>query len=364
MKRILITGMNTNQTTKDYYLRQELQVVASHYSLIRCLEAMGFEVEHRHVTVGEDLSAWDEVIVFLHSPKGYCQRLFAGFWAVHARPDCILAFDDWQTDQIMSSIKLFRAYFTDNNASYAFRAYTLDIQKEHYTEEFLAKHTMDFVHAIDTICSKQNRLLISAFAGGDIDKLRTGWPRDRIFTYNPNPYHLNRRPDNNYGRGVVDMFGSSVVSNEAKKREWNFSSLVQNKTRSWLDRQGVTWPVNIYGGRRGENQSERVTEDTMCEIYAQQWGCLMPGYFHRGSGWWRARPLQVADAGSILVCDDDEGRVYGEAYVGLRARDVESKDLDGLVALARQQRDCLYSKHPLDKATERAELQAILDARK
>ena len=37
--KILITGMNKNQTTKDFYLRQQLKVVPSHYSLIRCLES-------------------------------------------------------------------------------------------------------------------------------------------------------------------------------------------------------------------------------------------------------------------------------------------------------------------------------------
>ena len=53
--KILITGMNKNQTTKDFYLRQQLKVVPSHYSLIRCLEDMGHDVEQRLVKIGENL---------------------------------------------------------------------------------------------------------------------------------------------------------------------------------------------------------------------------------------------------------------------------------------------------------------------
>ena len=86
--------MNKLQCTKDFFLKQQLQVVPSHYSTIRCLEDMGYEVEQRPVRLGEDLSGYDEVIVYIHSIQAFCQYLWAGLYAVHARPNCILAFDD------------------------------------------------------------------------------------------------------------------------------------------------------------------------------------------------------------------------------------------------------------------------------
>ena len=58
--KIIITGMNKNQCVEDFYLRQQLKVVPSHYSLIRCLRDMGHEVEQRVVEIGEDLSQYDE----------------------------------------------------------------------------------------------------------------------------------------------------------------------------------------------------------------------------------------------------------------------------------------------------------------
>ena len=61
---VLITGMNKNQCTRDFFLSQQLKVVPSHYSLIRCLEDMGHIVTQRPVVIGESLDEYDEVIVF------------------------------------------------------------------------------------------------------------------------------------------------------------------------------------------------------------------------------------------------------------------------------------------------------------
>jgi len=120
------------------------------------------------------------------------------------------------------------------------------------------------------------------------------------------------------------------------------------------------WPVNFYGSRRGEFKSERKTEDEMCRVFEKQWGSLVPSYYHAGSGWWRARPLQVADAGSVMVCQSDkENAIYGEAYVGVTVDKVEGLDIEGLTALAKRQRDCLYTNHPLNKKTQQDELQRV-----
>ena len=107
MKKILITGMNRLQCNKDFYLKQQLQVVPSHYSVIRCLEDMGYDVEQREVALGEDLSSYDEVIVYIHSIQAFCQHIWSGLYAVAARPNCIIAFDDWQFNQIYGAIQTY-----------------------------------------------------------------------------------------------------------------------------------------------------------------------------------------------------------------------------------------------------------------
>jgi len=363
MKKILITGMNKAQCTEDFFLRQQLQVVPSQYAVLRCLREMGYEVEQREVSLGEDISHYDEVIFYMHSPQSFCQNLYSGCYALSQRPDAILAFDDWQVDQIYGGIQGFRGNL-DEPEDKAFRQYLLDLQCTQYDINTLKKYKDNFVAACDIMLNKENRLLISAFDLGDLSLLNLGWNPDKIYRFNPNPYHYNRTPDNDFLSGVSTLFGGGVEVKD-KKLEWNFASLVQKKTRKWLKLQNIQeWPMNIYGAKRGEEKSERLTEDQMCKVYAEQWGCLMPGYFHSGSGWWRARPLQVADAGSILIGDPKELFVYyQDEYLSTRiAEDIEAMNVKQLQEFAQGQRDALYKHHPLDKEKTRSEFEIVLNA--
>lgn len=364
MKKMLITGMNAAQCKKDYFLGQEIQVVPSQYSVIRCLEDLGYEVEQRAVTLGEDLSSYDDVIVYIHSIQAFCQRLYGGLYAISQRPDCIIGFDDWQVDQIYKSIENYDEDLEDPSSDRAFREYLLELYQGKEDLDTIKKYRKNYSDACKIILNKNNRLLVSAFDRGNLKLLNLNWNEDKVFRFNPNPYHLNRRPDNGFGQGGLSAFADEETPPEKKLREWNFASLVQKKTKKWLVKQNVSWPINFYGARRGEEiKQPRLKEYEMCRVFMNQWGCLMPGYFHIGSGWWRARPLQVADAGSILICDDAEGAVFGEAYVGLTANMVENMSLEELIKTAKDQHDCLYDNHPLDKAVTRYEISCILDAK-
>jgi hypothetical protein len=338
--KILITGMNKLQCTEDFYASQQLKVVPSHYSLIRCLRDMGHEVEQRVVNIGENLDKYDKVIVYIHNPSGFAAFVYNALYTIARRRDCTLAFDDWQTDSIYSGLLALR------DPEKLFRKYVLESHTN--IPENVTDWENDFIEALDLIQSKQNRMLISAFAGGD-PTLLLDYPRELMFTYNPNPYHLNRKPN--------------VLAGESKERIFNFAGLIQDKTKKWLKAQGITdndWPLMKYGSRK--DGQDRVTEDVMVNIYAGHWGILMPGYFHAGSGWWRARPLQVADAGSILIGDPKEMMIY---YGDERLANVKAKDLvelcdKELEDLAAAQREALYRLHPLNKEVEKAELDACL----
>ncbi len=343
--KMLITGMNTNQCTEDFFLRQQLKVVPSHYSLLRSLRDMGHEVEQRVVTIGEDLAKYDEVFVFIHNPSGFAGYVYNALYAISQRPNCILLMDDWQTDSIYEGLlalqegdhKLFRKYVVEGHAN--------------IPEDFM-KYADFYRDALAIIQSKTNRMLLSAFAGGDLSKLIT-YPSDKLYSYNPNPYHLNRQAD-------------VAVSPQDKRREMSFASLVQGKTKKWLKAQKVPndFEIKFYGSRK--DGQDRLTEDQMVNTYAQQWVALMPGYFHAGSGWWRARPLQCADVGTIVIGDFDEMmNLYGdEALASLKASDLEGRDHIELAAIAKAQRDALYAKHPLDKQTQRNELDKVLNGQR
>lgn len=340
--KILITGMNKLQCTFDFYLEQQLKVVPSHYSLVRCLRDMGHTVDQRPVVIGESLDEYDEIIVFIHNPAGFAAYVYNALWAIHRKQNCILAFDDWQTDSIYSGLvslkepgKLFRQYVKDS---------------QDLVPEDVEKYQDIFINSINIIESKKNRMLISAFSGGD-PSLLLDYPKHLMFTYNPNPYHLNRKPNDT---GLFEV---------EKQRVFNFAGLVQDKTAKWLKNQGVeetSWELKKYGSRK--DGQDRVTEDVMVDLYAQHWGILMPGYFHAGSGWWRARPLQVADAGSILIGDPKEMIIYygDENVANITAKDISKMSDSELKELAFVQKMLLYSLHPLDKEKEQEEINACL----
>ena len=340
---VLITGMNKNQCTRDFFLSQQLKVVPSHYSLIRCLEDMGHTVTQRPVVIGESLDEYDEVIVFIHNPSGFAGYVYNALWAVTKKPNCILAFDDWQVDSIYSGLLALE------DKDKLFRKYVKDTQE--LIPDNVESYSDIFVDAIKRIESKTNRMLISAFSGGDLGLL-IDYPKELLFAYNPNPYHLNRQPE-------TSLF-------QDKDRIFNFAGLMQDKTKKWLKAEGVdkhAWPLKQYGSRK--DGQDRVTEDVMVTLYSQQWGILMPGYSHAGSGWWRARPLQVADAGSILIGEPKEMILYyGDEYLAnIRAKDIVDLSDPELELLANAQEAAIYRLHPLIKDVQKAELDACLKSK-
>lgn len=402
--KILITGMNKAQCTRKFYLRQQLKVIPSHYSLYNCLVDMGHEVEQRMVEIGEDLSHYDEVIVFIAGPRQLvATTVFNGLWAIAAKPNCILSFDDWQVPDLFKGI----AKCIDWNELTA--KFILDVNKK--TIEDVEPFKEKFLNATKLINDKQNRMLVTAFQTGHLndpenygphllfDKIN--YPRDRMYVMNPNPYHRNRTWEDAGHEGLEDpTFKPSpmqfdVEPRPAKLRQFNFASLVQSKTQKWLKKQGYSgnpkndeqgfigkvdvpngppfegtgetqgWQVDLYGSKA--DTQKRLTEDGMVKVITQDWGCLMPAYDHAGSGWWRARPLQCADADSILIGEEKELKVYyglEYPYYGLTAKDLVNCTELELATIAYAQREYLYKTHPLNKEVQRAELIAVLDATK
>lgn len=384
MKKILITGFNKNQCTRKFYLNQQLKVIPSHYSLFNCLVDMGYEVEQRVVELGEDISHYDEVIIFLAGPRQLVTTvLFNGLWALSQRPDAILAFDDWQIQGILDGISKCMSQ------SNLFCDFILNVNKK--TKEELEPFASAFMQAIKIILLKENRILISAFDTSHVENrglkllFENYHSTNKFFAYNPNPYHRNRTLSDFSHEGVEDptfkkeksLFSNGQSVKIQKERRFNFASLVQSSTKKWLKNQGINiknidseqlllgdWPIDLYGSKA--SSQKRLTEDQMCLTFAKDWACLMPGYTHAGSGWWRARPLQVADAGSILIGEKKELEVYyGKdfEYIDLRAIDLLDMSDEELSNIAAKQKEALYKNHPLDKEVQKKELNRILEAK-
>jgi len=339
--KILITGMNKQQCTENFYKTSQLKVMPSHVSLIACLRDMGHEVEQRIVTIGEDLSSYDKVICYIHNPSGFAGFVYNGLYTISSVESerLILAFDDWQTDSIYKGLmalqddtKLFRDFVKNSH---------------NHVPDDVEKYKETFLEALQIIESKSNRMLISAFAGGKLDLL-IDYPEELMYGFNPNPYHINLQSNFN------PLF-------DEKQRVFNYAGLIQDKTKKWIKDQNIgDWELKKYGSRK--DGQDRVIEPEMVNIYGQQWGILMPGYFHAGSGWWRARPLQVADAGSILIGDWKEMVLYydDDELASIKAHELIMMSDNQLKLVAAAQKKALYTAHPLDKDIQQEELKKVL----
>lgn len=339
--KILITGMNKQQCTENFYKTSQLKVMPSHLSLIACLRDMGHEVDQRIVTIGENLDSYDKVIVYIHNPSGFAGFVYNGLYTIStvSPSKLVLAFDDWQTDSIYKGLTALR------DPAKMFRKYVKD-GHQHIPDNIESWEGI-LMNGLDLVESKSNPMLISAFAGGDLGLL-IDYPKELMFSFNPNPYHIN----------LSSNFNSLF---EEKERVFNFAGLIQDKTKKWLKAQNTgSWPMKKYGSRK--DGQDRVIEPEMVNIYGQQWGILMPGYFHAGSGWWRARPLQVADSGSILIGDPKEMMLYynDEYLAGIKASDIVDMTDSQLEDLAAAQKQAIYTTHPLDKGVTQDELRRVL----
>lgn len=384
--KVLIVGMNKNQCTRQFYLRQQLKVVPSSYSLFNCLVDMGYDVDQRMPAIGEDLTQYDEVFAFIAGPRQLvATTVFECLWAISQHPNCILLFDDWQVPDLFKGVAK-----CDGNPDELFAQFILDVNKK--TLEDVKPYEAQFMAALKTITSKKNRMLVSAYQTGHLSADKDygphhlfgqiDYPADRLFVYNPNPYHRNRVWEDVAHDGAENPnFKKSPLQIDAgprpaKERRFNFASLVQSKTQKWLKKQGFTgslkdeeagdigsWAVDLYGSKK-ESQ-KRLTEDEMVKVITRDWGCLMPAYEHAKSGWWRARPMQCGDAKSILIGAPEELAVYyGEdyPYFDLTAKDLPNLSDDELQEIANTQSEAIARIHPLDKDVQQREIAACLSA--
>ena len=168
--------------------------------------------------------------------------------------------------------------------------------------------------------------------------------QEKIFSWYTHPYTLHLTP-------------TLTLIPEPKQKVFNFAGLIQSETEKWFERttKGATWQIKQYGSKA--KKQERLSEQDMVTTYGDQWGILMAGYWHAGSGWWRARPQQVADAGSILICEDKEGIIFGESYTGLTCEKIEGMSDEQLVKLAATQKEEFYTTQPLDKTITKRQIE-------
>ena len=97
---ILITGVT--ETHINHPKRAATTKFASIPELLhKGLKMLDCDVEHRAVTVGENLSMYDKVFVFVYPLDHNAINSDGAVYALTKRPDAIVCLDDWSFQKIL-----------------------------------------------------------------------------------------------------------------------------------------------------------------------------------------------------------------------------------------------------------------------
>ncbi len=325
--KILVTGITKLHAVPDHYLKQQLKVIPSEPALVLALRELGHTVDHKAVSWGEDLDQYDKVITYLSGTDSFvCDYTDGALWTLK-REDTLIAIDDWQTTRTFMD-----AFKTEGKWKPAFSA-AMNGQEAHREE-------------IDELHSKWlfgRKVLAPAFTGGDTDLMfkkayaqaeKKGLDfgeKPSVFAYDPNP--------------LLPLRQGKFKAPDKKEMKWIIAGL-NEANRKWWKKIGATLPV-IEVGKKGK-EGIRLPENQMVNFCGGQFLHLMPKYDHAGSGWWRARPQQIVDVESVLYCDPEEAKIFGDSWVIDNPLSLETMSPAELHDLALRMKADFYKNHPTD----------------
>ena len=305
--KILITGCTAIMANSP---RKQTDIVTSLPCLKFALEDMGHVVDWRGVTVGEDLSSYDVVVISL-APLGNWGTHYMGgsLWALMSHPNIRLAVDDWQTRGIHKSCQ---GLIKQDK-------YFQKVIWGHWKGKVDDKYEEVLRDAVRSLCFQYwpHRTLVPAWDGGDLRVLALPGP---LTNWDPTRYMRS-----------YDFVGPPLPPH-AKNRRWVFASLTSKV--DWLNKQKFKWPVARYGNVREGQQ--KLEEHSLVRVYRDSWGVISPLHNVSAAGWWRVRFWLAATSGCVMMCEESEARILGPSYKIITA-EVEKMSNEGLAEIAQNQ---------------------------
>ena len=238
---------------------------------------MGHKVDHRAITVGEDLQVYDVVFVYIYPLDHNSIASECISYALSKRPDAYICLDDWSFQKIIPTWK----------------------------------------DVID-IDNLSNRIWVAPlFPWGKPEKMNL--PVAKVVSWDPSP--------------LYQIPPVHKLSWQQRKKEWYNASLSKD-AHEWAMSQKLTWPIHAVGGKAlGQ---KRILESDVVWQYGSYKGVLCPTYTHAGCGWWRVRYLHAVAAGCVLGGNPLELGAIGDSYTFTLAG-LELMDDEGLQIIANTQ---------------------------
>ena len=213
---------------------------------------LGHQVDHRAVEIGEDLSMYDKVFVYVYPLDHNAIHPDKAVYVLTQRPDAYVCLDDWAFQKILPTWK-------------------------------------------DTIDLTNHAWLAPLFPWGDIKKMNL--PIEKIKAWDPSP--------------LYKMPPVHKLVWQQRKTEW-FNASLSKDAHEWAASQNLQWPIHAVGGKAlGQ---PRILESDVVWQYGSYKGVLCPTYTHAGCGWWRVRYLHAVAAGCVLGGNPLELNMIGPSY--------------------------------------------------
>lgn len=297
--KILVTGFTALQCGSENRQIYKIDVPAE---FVKTLRSYGHDVEWRKVELSEeDFSMYDKAIICVGPiTSSNCSKGLGALKALSRIKECVVFYDDWKLKEIHGSwkavLKIGKKQFHKKwgNGMSFYQNTEEDIEKNE--EELLS-----IINELATTGRKEWKVLCPMFE----------WGNKEIIFEQKNIAYLTK--DNfNFIDPTSAVIDINIVTEDTKKRnEWCIASIADHTP--WIKKQHLKWDVKYYGCRK--LKCERLkTEEDVFNKYKESYGVLSPEYPQSGSGWFRARYIYAALAGSILWCGKKDAKALGIAY--------------------------------------------------
>lgn len=325
--KILITGLKSSHFAKQTYAESNTGVQSlDSIGLKLAFQRLGYKVEARAVTPGEDLSKYDCCVVFMAALNSLGSRYSYGMlWTLMSHNNCFVTFDDYSPlPSVYTSIRMW-ASRPEEMWRQTIKKSGLSLNKVGFEEAHAMRHRYETF--LKTLNSQQWPwpILIKQHGWGD--------PRHLMVPTKKGYYPFDMSPL--YERVGYNNLNLNVPARQ-RKRRWILGTL----TKTWhgwnkISIDDLTWEVKRYGH---DGHPKLSLEQTILET-ANSWGAIATDRPCPGAGFVRLVWHHCALSRTIVLTSPAEAKHLGLPFRQV-ARDplaVERMDNEELTALAEQQ---------------------------
>jgi hypothetical protein len=298
--KILYTGFSARECgdAKRAALRWDMD-----FPIVEAAKALaGDGFERRRVILGEDLSGYDLIVLVLNQALSFNTRhgVLGALWAAQQTDTPIACYvGDWQQRAWISHLNTIQrkgpTYL--NRKIQGTRLYHTEDEE---TTNRYADQIMAGAARITNPWPENWQSIIATFGWGDWTQFTETLPQTMA--------QVNCVDFSPFGLELIEEIPELPA---VRQREWLLPSL--SPQDKWVEKQGITWPVNYLGSRK--LKAERVTEQEVLNRVNLNLGTLSPRYTYlMGSGWWRIRYVYTALTGSIIAGDPKEAGCLGPEF--------------------------------------------------